>query len=64
MALTIVADFRTLMRYARQLGRARTSGTPDEIAQAEQEFESYKHFCLLADTLYSPHITTPVTTDR
>lgn len=51
MALKIVCDMRTLMKYAYDLGQARLSKDPERIAEAKEKHDSYKRICLDADEI-------------
>ena len=51
MAVKVIADFGTLMRYASALGKAKQNGTEEEIAKAQSNHDEYKKICLDADEM-------------
>jgi hypothetical protein len=51
MAIKVVADFGTLMRFASALGKAKQNGTEAEVAEAQRKHDEYKQVCLDADEM-------------
>jgi hypothetical protein len=47
----LVADFGTLLRLAREESRARASGDPARLAEAEKAHAAYRQLCLQADEM-------------
>ena len=52
MALKLVCSMQTLMMYAAEVGKARKSGDPERIKQAEKKHDDYVQWCLEADELH------------
>jgi hypothetical protein len=46
-----VTDFGVLMRLASRLGKAKQSGTKEDIEKAQQEHDAYKKLCLESDEM-------------
>jgi hypothetical protein len=52
VTVKIVTSWQTLMHYAHALGQARLRGTPEQVAQAKAEYDSYAQMCLDADEMH------------
>jgi hypothetical protein len=51
MPVKIHANFGTMLRLASALGKAKQTGTPEQIAEAQALFhDSYREIMLVADT--------------
>jgi diacylglycerol kinase family enzyme len=50
MSVKIHAHFGTMLKLASALGKARQTGTPEQIAEAQAAHDSYREIILAADT--------------
>ena len=49
MTMKTVTSWMTLMLYAKELGRARSSGDEESIKRAQQKHDEYRDLCLRSD---------------
>jgi len=49
--IKVQTDFRVLMAHAVEVGRAKTSGDPQRLANAEKAHDAYRELCLMADSM-------------
>jgi len=51
MTIKTITSFKTLMLYAKELGKARASGDSERIEKAKKLHDEYRDMCLKSDMM-------------